>query len=389
MYRRLREEDPVHWCEPWGAWLVSRYDDVCAVLRDTGRFRNRVYAGWLEGVPADLRDELAPFIDYWRRYGFEQNDPPDHTRIRSLVMRAMNGGVLEAMESRILEVVDRLIDAVAPSGCMELNSDLAFPLPLIAISDLLGLPASDRDRFKHWADEYLLFLAAGVTDPDVLRRSQAGFLALSQWIAEAAAARRREPRADLLTALVQAQEQGLGLSEGELLSVCVDLASGGEETVSKMLGNAMLALLRDPGALASLRRDPGLLPSAIEELLRFDCPFHQAWRVAAADTQLGTATIREGQVLRVLLGSANRDPSQFGEPDRLDLVRHPNRHVAFGLGAHFCVGNVLARMELRIAIGRLIERLPGLRLATERVEWMPSVGPHGVRELPLEFRVAA
>jgi cytochrome P450 len=385
VYRRLRDEDPVHWCDPWDAWLVSRYDAVSAVLRDTVRFRNRVYAGWFEQVPADLRQELRPFIDYWKQYGFEQNDPPDHTRLRSLVMKAINRGVVEAMESRILAHVDGLIDAVAPSGHMELNRDFATPLPLVVISELLGLPESDRDRFKHWADEYLLFIGVGVADPDVLRRSQAGFLALQEWIREAADARRRQPQADLLTALVEAQEQGHGLSDGELLSVCVDLASGGEETVSKMLGNAILALLGDPDAIVRLQRDPELLPSAVEELLRYDCPFHQAWRVAAEDTELDGKVIREGQVLRVLLGSANRDPSQFDDPDSLDLDRDPNRHVALGFGAHFCVGNMLARTELRIAIGRLLERLPGLRLATDTIEWLPSVGPHGVKELPLKF----
>lgn len=388
VYRRLRDEDPVHWCDPWGAWLVSRYDDVGTVLRDTGRFRNRVYAGWFEQVPADLRQELRPFIDYWKQYGFEQNDPPDHTRLRSLVMKAMNSGVVEAMQSRILVLVDGLIDAVAPNGHLELNRDFATPLPLLVISELIGLPESDRDRFKHWADEYLLFLGVGVTDPVVLRRSQAGFLALQRWISDAAEARRHRPQADLLTALVEAQEQGHGLSDGELVSVLIDLASGGEETVSKMLGNAVLALLSHPAALARLQHDPVLLPSAIEELLRFDCPFHQAWRVAAHDTELGGKEIRAGQVVRVLLGSANRDPRQFSDPDSLDLERHPNRHVAFGFGTHFCVGNVLARMELRIALGRLLERLPGLRLATETIEWLPSVGPHGVKDLPLLFDAA-
>ena len=385
VYARLRDEDPVHWCEPWDAWLVSTYDEVVAVLRDPRRFKNRVYAGWLEQAPLALQSELRPFMDYWKRFGFEQNDPPDHTRLRSLVMKAMNSGAVEAMEPRILKHVDGLLDVVAPLGNMQFNRDFATPLPLVVISELLGLPESERQDFKHWADEYLLFLTVGVADPDVLRRSQQGFLELRKWLRGAAERRRRAPREDLLTALVVAQEQGQGLSEDELLSVCVDLASGGEETVSKMLGNGVLALLRDPQAIETLRGSPTLLPTAVEELLRFDCPFHQAWRLSGEDTVLRGRAIRSGQVVRVLLGSANRDPLHFANPDRLNIERHPNRHLAFGLGIHFCVGNVLARMELRIAIGRLVERFKDLRLASPHVEWYQSVGPHGVKEMPLEF----
>lgn len=384
VYRRLQEEAPVYWSDAWDCWLLSRFAHVDAVIRNSAGFRNRVYATWMEQIPAEHREELSPFVDYWTTSGFSQADPPDHTRIRRVVAKALTPEALAAIRRRVEVLADSLLDGVSESGRTDLPPDFAVPLPAIAVSELVGLPPGERVQFREWTNQYLEFLGPGGLDVDVMRRSQAGLMSLRGWLSDLLEERRADPTGDVLSTLVAADEAGDVMSTDELLSTCVDLVSGGDDTTTNMLGNGMKALLDHPDQLALLRADPSLMKNAVEELVRYECPFQMVFRLTTADVEIDGTVIPEGQVVRLILGAANRDPEQFEDPDSIDVGRGHIRHLGFGFGTHYCVGQVLARAELQVGFERLIRRLPNVRLAGEPVR-LRSVGPRGFTSLPLAF----
>ncbi len=378
-YARLRTEEPVHQ-SPMGLWVLTRYDDVARVLRDP-RFGRK---GFDELVDARFGTEpgqpgLATSMLF--------RDPPDHTRLRTLVSKAFTPRVIEGLRPHIQQIVDGLLDRVRDGRRMDLIADLAFPLPVIVISEMLGVPAADRDRFRQWSLDVARSLDAIAlpVGPEVIERGNAARRALADYFRGLIAERRQRPQADLLTGLIAAEEQGDTLSQPELLATCVLLLVAGHETTVNLIGNGMLALLRHPAELRKLSAEPALLPSAVEELLRWDSPVQRTGRIAATDVELGGTLIPKGALVSAVLGAANRDPAHFPEPDRLDLARPDNRHLAFGWGIHFCLGAPLARVEGQIAIGALARRLPGLALATDRPEWRESSALRGLRALPVTF----
>jgi pimeloyl-[acyl-carrier protein] synthase len=314
-------------------------------------------------------------------------DPPDHTRLRTLVSKAFTPRVIEGLRPHIQQIVDGLLDRVRDRRAMDLIADLAFPLPVIVISEMLGVPAADRDRFRQWSLDVARSLDAIAlpVGPEVIERGNAARRALADYFRGLIAERRRRPQADLLSGLIAAEEQGDTLSQAELLATCVLLLVAGHETTVNLIGNGMLALLRHPAELRKLGAEPALLPSAVEELLRWDSPVQRTGRITATDVELGGTLIPKGALVSAVLGAANRDPAHFPEPDRLDLARPDNRHLAFGWGIHFCLGAPLARVEGQIAIGALARRLPGLALATDRPEWRESSALRGLRALPVTF----
>ena len=384
VYRRLQEEAPVYWSDAWDCWLLTRFAHVDAVIRSPASFRNRVYATWMEKIPAENRQELSSFVDYWTTSGFSQADPPDHTRIRKVVSKALTPDALAAIRRRVEALADSLLDEVTESGRTDLPPDFAVPLPAIAVSELVGLPATERVQFREWTNQYLEFLGPGGLDVGVMRRSQAGLMSLRGWLSDLLEERRANPTGDVLSSLVAADEAGDVMSTDELLSTCVDLVSGGDDTTTNMLGNGMKALLDHPDQLELLRDDPSLMKNAVEELVRYECPFQMVFRLTTTDVEMNGTVIPEGQVVRLILGAANRDPTQFENPDSIDIRRDHIRHLGFGFGTHYCVGQVLARSELQVSFERLIERLPNVRLAGEPVR-LPSVGPRGFTSLPLAF----
>lgn len=384
VYRRLQEEAPVYWSDAWDCWLLTRFAHVDAVIRSPASFRNRVYATWMEKIPTEHRQELSSFVDYWTTSGFSQADPPDHTRIRRVVSKALTPDAFAAIRRRVESLADSLLDEVTESGRTDLPPDFAVPLPAIAVSELVGLPAGERVQFREWTNQYLEFLGPGGLDVDVMRRSQAGLMSLRGWLLDLLEERRANPTGDVLSSLVAADEAGDVMSTDELLSTCVDLVSGGDDTTTNMLGNGMKALLDHPDQLELLRDDPSLMKNAVEELVRYECPFQMVFRLTTSDVEIGGTPIPEGQVVRLILGAANRDPEQFENPDSIDIGRGHIRHLGFGFGTHYCVGQVLARSELQVSFERLIERLPNVRLAGEPVR-LPSVGPRGFTSLPLAF----
>jgi cytochrome P450 len=377
-YHRLRAEDPVHQ-SPLGFWVLTRYDDVAAVLRD----------------PRCVKEPLAALVA--ARFGVAvppgvglsmlDRDPPDHTRLRSLVSKAFTPRVVDGLRPRVQQIVDRLISRAEAAGSMDLIEEFAYPIPVNVICEMLGVPVEDHDQFKGWSLDIARGLDSILLPPDseVPRRSGAARHAMADYFRRLIAERRASPRPDLLTALIAAEEAGEKLSEEELLATCILLLIAGHETTVNLIGNGTLALLRHPGELRRLRETPGLIVNAVEELLRYDGPVQRTARVPSTDITIGGRTIGKGEMVMPFIGAADRDPSQFPDPDRLDLARADNRHIAFGWGIHFCLGAPLARVEGQIAIDTLVRRLPELELVSREPEYRQSLTLRGLKTLEVKF----
>lgn len=382
LYRRLRTDDPVHWEADDDRWMLTRYADVVALLRSPAASSDRVQA--LRGfVPGDLR----PLLEL-RSNSMLNCDAPRHSRLRLLVNKAFTARAVEALTDKVGRLVDGLLDAVQARGRMEVIADLAGPLPVTVIAEMLGVPPEDRPLFKRWSDD-LAQIAGGAGSPRGLgradyRRCAASFSELSTYLGRVVAQRRAEPRNDLLTALARAEEAGDRLSEPELYANAALILVAGHETTTNLIGNGTLALLRHPDQLDRLRRDSSLVPSAVEEFLRYESPVQFVTRLMKEDLAVGGKTLRAGQMVLAMLGAVNRDPEQFPDPDRLDVGRADNKHMAFGLGSHFCLGAQLARLEGRIVFETLLRRLPNLRLDGE-VKYRKHFNLRGLEALPVAF----
>jgi len=295
--------------------------------------------------------------------------------------------VVEGLRPRIQQIVDGLLDGVAARGSMDLIEEFAYPIPVAVICEMLGVPVEDHERFKDWS----LDIARGLDliwlgpDSEVGRRSVAARHSLAEYFRGLIAQRRAAPRADMLSGLIAAEEAGDKLNETELLATCILLLIAGHETTVNLIGNGTLALLRHRDQLRRLQQDPTLIGSAIEELLRYDGPVQRTARIPSEDVTIGGRTIARGEMVMPFIGAADRDPVQFPEPDRLDIGRADNRHIAFGWGIHFCLGAPLARIEGQIAINTLLRRLPKLALATDRPEYRQSLTLRGLKALPVSF----
>jgi pimeloyl-[acyl-carrier protein] synthase len=374
-YHRLRAEDPVHQT-PMGFWVLTRYDDVAMTLRDP-RFGRRGFDVLLQARFGE------PGID--RAMLFQ--DPPDHTRLRTLVSKAFTPRVVEGLRTHIQDVVDSLLDRVRDAHAMELIADFAYPLPVTVICEMLGVPTADRDRFRQWSIDIARSLDAIAmpADPEIVERGNAARHALEDYFHALIAERRARPRRDLLTDLIAAEEQGDRLSEDELMATIMLLFVAGHETTVNLIGNGVLALLRHPDQLRALRDEPSLIESAVEELLRYDGPAQRTGRMPNTDVEIGGKTIAKGALVLAVIGAANRDPAHFTDPDRLDITRADNRHLGFGWGIHFCLGASLARVEAQAAINTLIRRMPGLALATATPAWREASALRGLTALPVTF----
>jgi cytochrome P450 len=371
LYRYLLETAPVQWNEVLDAWTLVRYTDVVSSLTDP-RFA------------ADRTKQGLPFDGYQLAKSMLVSDPPDHTRLRALVQKAFTPRMIDQLRPRIVTVVAELLDRMAErQGPVDLIAEFAYPLPVVVIAELLGVPAEDRVKFQEWS----ALLAASV-DPlissELMDRLTWAREALHAYLREIIAERRQQPRSDLISALVAVEERGDVLSEPELVVMCTLLLVAGHETTVNLIGNGVLALLRHPDQLERLRADPSLIGSAVEELLRFDAPVQLTGRIAVEPVQIEGQTIEPGQWILPLLGGANHDPAQFAEPERLDLGRNPNPHVAFGRGIHFCLGAPLARLEGQIAIGALVRRFRTLALAGEPVR-RDQITLRGLKSLPVSI----
>ena len=378
-YHVLRSQDPVHH-SPLGFWVLTRYADVIAMLRD----------------PRLIKEPIAAFVA--ARFGMAippglglsmlDRDPPDHTRLRGLVSKAFTPKALESLRPRIQQIVDGLLDKVESRGEMDLVEEFAYPLPVIVICEMLGVPVKDHERFKHWGLDIARGLDAIMLPPDseVGKRSMTGRKALAEYFRELIAERRAAPRGDMLSALIAAEEAGDKLDEDELLATCILLLVAGHETTVNLIGNGTLALLRHPEQLRRLRDEPALIGSAIEELLRYDGPVQRTARIPSEDVVIGGHTIPRGEMVMPFLGAANRDPAQFPDPDRLDITRVDNRHLSFGWGPHFCFGAPLARIEGQIVFETVLDRMKKLELDSAPLVWRTNLGLRGLTALPVRFQ---
>jgi cytochrome P450 len=381
IYHQLRAADPVHWHEPWGAWVVTRYDDVLAGLHEPRLSSDRTVAlRELAHVP-----ELRPFFDFvGDRMSF--TDPPRHTRLRGLVNKAFTPHAVDAMAVPIEKLVAELLDRVRGKAGMDVIGDFAYPLPGTVICRMLGLPVEDLPRLKRWSDNFLLFFGNApyrVTAEDYRRAAQ-GVREQTDYFRALLPQLRDGPQSCLLRALELAQEEGDRLSEPELYATPQTLVFAGHESTTNLIGSGLLALLRHPEQVCQLREDPGLIPQAVEEFLRYDGPAQFVQRQAREDLVLGGMTIREGQFVALVLAAANRDPDHFPDPDALAVTRRPGKHLVFGQGIHTCVGMALARLEARIAFEGLL-RLPPMHLVPGPLEYYPSFNPRGLKLLTVLF----
>jgi cytochrome P450 len=374
-YDMLRSAAPVLYWDVWGIWFLSRYDDCSALLRDS-----RLGHGQNSGEPPAEQRALFEMQGHWMLI----KNPPDHTRLRGLVHKAFTPRIVEQMRGRIQGIADGLLDRVADAGKADLIADLAYPLPVTVIAELLGIPAEDHQEFHGWSDHLARSLDL-TDDPEVYNRASRAAADLTEYLRDLIARRRRQPREDLLSALIQAEEGGGRLTEAELYATVALLLLAGHETTINLIGNGTLALLRNPDQLGRLRENPALIRPAIEELLRYDGPVQMTSRMALEDVELRGQTIRAGQQVAFLLGAANHDPERFAAPQQLDIGREPNQHLGFANGIHYCLGAPLARLEGQIAINTLLERMPDLELATEAPEYRDNFVLRGLRELPVTF----
>jgi hypothetical protein len=375
-YHRLRAEDPVH-RSPLGAWFVSRYGDAHALLRD--RRLGRDFSVFLDAQMGDspLRRMLGSTMLY--------NDPPHHTRLRTLVSTAFTPRVVDAMAPRIQALVDALLDRVAAAGALDVIADLAYPLPVQVICDMVGIPRQDHALLRTWSRDFAATLEF-VLPPDVLERGNAAAVGATDYLRALIRERRKRPADDVLTRLIAAEEQGQRLSEEEIISTCMLLFSAGHETTTGLIGNAILTLLRHPAQMQQLAGDPAHVRHAVLEFLRYEPSIHMTSRMAVADIETGGKTIAAGDVVVVLLAAANRDPARFADPDRFDVGRLDNEPLTFGGGLHHCLGNALARIETEIAIATLLRRLPALRFANaDPPTWLDTVTVRGLQKLDVAF----
>ena len=382
LFHRLRREDPVHWDPFLHAWVVTRYSDVLEVLH--------TFAADRTPTPEQLGSmglaQLAPLAQLMVKQMLFM-DASAHTRLRGLASQAFTPARIEALRSHIQEIVDRLLDAVQDRGEMDVIADLAEPLPAIVTAEMLGLPVEDRHRLKAWSANFAEMLGNFQHNPDHASRMLQTVEEMTTYFREAVAEIKRHPREGLIHSLLTAEVDGDRLSEEEVMANAIITMVGGQETTTNLIGNGVLTLLRHPGEMKRLRGDLSLTASAVEEMLRFESPSQHTARLAPSDRELGGKQIRKRQAVIAIMAAANRDPERFPEPDRFDVARTDNRHVAFGYAAHFCFGAPLARMEGQVAFAALLRRFDNIQLLPQDLVWRTNLGLRGLTSLKVSFDV--
>jgi cytochrome P450 len=410
-YRRLRRQDPVHWDEEMGFWVLTRYADIDSLYTDERFSRAQGLMRGFERLSESDRQIAGPVYHSFSRTVFYA-DPPYHTHLRGLMNHAFTPRHVERLRPYVQKIVDELLDAAEAGAEMDVIQGLAYPLPVMVIAELLGLPANDRARFKKWSDD--LFAILGTVrhkSQHLLERASQSLDEMTDYVKDLARRRREHPQDDLLTALLSfTEEDGSACphphssssphSEGELahdratpstltgdeLVANINiLLSTGHETTTHLIGNGLLALLQNPDQLQKLQAEPALLAPAVEEMLRYDNPVQITYRSAVEDAEISGRLIRKGDLANTIIGSANRDPERFIDPDCFDITRSQGRHLGFGVGIHFCIGAPLVRLEAEIIFQTILRRYPGISLATETLEWQEHPIFRGLKSLPVHL----
>ena len=383
-YALLREHDPVCWSEQLNAWILTRYQDVRAALTHPHLLSGKRVASYADRLGSDMQAELQPLF-YQVGKWIGNMDPPDHKRLRRMVDIAFTPKMVETLRPGIVELTRELVGKVAHTGRMDFVRDFAYPLPAIVIAQMMGVPPEARDRFMQWSHSLTAYSGTGQPKADMARLAAKDAAELTAFFSDLANQRRAEPQDDLISKLVKMEMEGDRLTTHELLSMCGFLIVAGHETTMALLSNGLLALLRNPEEGNRWQQRPDMGRLAVDELLRYDSPIQHQTRVAAEDLELGGTRISQGQRVMPFLGAANRDPQQFPEPDRLDLGRSPNHHVAFGHGIHHCLGAPLARLEAQIAFPELFRLVPRMTLENPAPEYRRHTSNRNPVELPVVF----
>ena len=382
-YRRFLEDDQILHSVPYGGggWAIFRHAACSSLIRDPRLSAKRVGATLLT-LPPERRaefGELTRMLSLWLLF----IDAPEHSRLRKLMNKGFSPAVAEGLRSQIEAIVDRMLEPMRHASEADVLREIAYPLPVRVIAEMFGVPETLQDRFIQWSDAIALFFGNPHRTVQQTQAAQDAVRALTEFFQGAVAERRRQKGSDLISLLLDIEEDGEILTEEELHAQCVMLLFGGHETTRNLIGNGMYTLLQHPEEMAELRQNAELIRSAVEELLRYESPVQYSARVAKEEMEICSVQVRKGQGILFMLGAANRDPQQFKDPDRLDLKRSNNPHLAFGAGAHFCIGNQLARLEGQIAILKMVQQFPRMRLAAQHVEWAPNFGLRGLKALPV------
>ncbi|PWA13038.1 cytochrome P450 [Pueribacillus theae] len=375
-YRKLQEQSrlyfqPSHEETVPDRWFLSHYDDVVHVLKDK-RFGRENEANVSSGYTA---------LEAVNRGVMLHRDPPDHTRLRSLVSKAFTPAMVAQLRPNIEQICDELLDVMEEKQDVDLIADLAMPLPVMVISDMLGVPKEDRVLIKNWSHVLAGTLEPGITPANETDGMKAG-MEFIQYLQDIFEQRNKHPKDDLITSLLQVEEAGETLSRSELYATCILLLAAGHETTTNLIGNGLFTLWKHQDELSKLRADPELTPSAVEEILRYEPPIQRTGRFAQQDVELYGKQIKKGQLVVTLLAAANRDPKQFTDPERFDISRQPNRQIGFGMGIHYCLGAPLARLEGDIVFRKLLSRFSSLDINVSNPEWNRMVIFRGLKKLP-------
>ena len=383
LFRRLRTEDPVHWDAFLHAWVVTRYVDVLEVLHNFSA--NRTHTP--EKLQAMGLSEMSPLAQLMVKQMLFM-DPPAHTRLRSLASQAFSPARVAVLRSHIREIVNRLLDEVQNKGQMDIIADVAEPLPAIVTAEMLGVPLSDRHQLKAWSADFAEMLGNFQHNPEHAPRMLRTVQNMTAYFRDCIRELKDIPREGLVHSLMTAEIDGDRLTEEEVVANRIVTMVGGQETTTNLIGNGVLTLLRNPGEMERLQEDQSLIPSAVEEMLRYESPSQHTGRLAPEDVELGGKVIRKGQAVMAVMAAANRDPERFPDPDRFDMTRADNRHLAFGYAAHFCFGAALARVEGQEAFEAISRRLHSLELQPGALVWRNNLGLRGLTALPLKFQAS-
>ena len=380
LFHRLRTEDPVHWDPFLHAWVVTRYKDVVTVLHHYSAERTPT-AAQLTQIGLGALGPMAQFMVKMMLF----LDAPLHTRLRSLASHAFTPQRVEVLRGHIREIANHLLDEVEAKGRMDVIADLAEPMPCIVTAEMLGVPVEDYQQLKAWSQDFAEMLGNFQHNPDRASRIVKSFQEMTAYFRSAIREQRLHPRGGLVSSLLNAEVQGDRFTEEEVIANCIVTMVGGQETTTNLIGNGVLSLLRYPDQLERLRGDLTLVPSAVEELLRFESPSQHTARLAPEDTVLGGKRILQRQAVIAVMAAGNRDPERFPDPDRLDITRADNRHLAFGWAAHFCFGAALARIEGQIAFELMLRRFSNWTLDLGPLVWRTNLGLRGLTRLPITF----
>jgi len=386
VFARLRSEDPVHWSDVVGGWVLTRYADVLAILRDRRCSADRI-TPFFDELPAERRDQMRALGQLLRKWAVF-SDPPQHGRLRSLFNTAFTSRAIDNLRADIESTVEELIAPAQARGDIELMSEFAYPLPALVICSMIGLPHAYLEKIKSWSTAIEAFLGLARKPAEAYDAALGNVTDMANHLRAVIDDHRDIPREDILSRLIEASADGERLSQDELVATCMMLVFAAHTTTTHLIGNGLLALLRQPEAMTMLRADtsPASVARAVEELLRYDGPVQVARRVAVETIELAGRRIRPGDMVFPMLNAANRDPAQFAEPDRLDLARSDNRHIAFGFGPHFCAGAPLARMEAQIALTAVVTKFRDLQIAGP-IQWIDSFGFRGLKSFRLDVHV--